>query len=301
MTVPGSSVPPRADDEVPGFVDALGLPGLVDVHVHFMPQRLHDRVWAYFDRSGPLVGATWPIAYRTNIEERVATLRALRVHHFGALSYPHKPGMAEGLNQWAAWFAEETPGALHCATFFPEPEAAGYVGEAIEGGAQVFKAHVQVGGYDPRDRLLEPVWGLLADAGVPVVVHCGNGPQPGAFTGPEVFAEVLARHPRLLAVIAHLGAPDYGAFFDLAERYDAVHLDTTMAGTDFFADHGAPLPADAAVRLAGLGDRIVLGSDFPNIPYPYAHQLEALARLDLGDDWLRAVCWANPRRLLGLA
>ncbi|MGW2217230.1 amidohydrolase family protein, partial [Nonomuraea sp. NPDC001684] len=36
-----------------------------------------------------------------------------------------------------------------------------------------------------------------------------------------------------------------------------------------------------------------LGSDFPTIPYPYAHQLDALARLDLGEQWLRAVCWDN--------
>jgi predicted TIM-barrel fold metal-dependent hydrolase len=44
----------------------------------------------------------------------------------------------------------------------------------------------------------------------------------------------------------------------------------------------------------------VLGSDFPSIPYPYAHQLAALARLGLGDDWLRAVLWSNGARLFGL-
>ena len=44
---------------------------------------------------------------------------------------------------------------------------------------------------------------------------------------------------------------------------------------------------------------MVLGSDFPNIPYPYATQIEALVRLDLGDDWLRGVLWHNGVRLLG--
>ncbi|HSN06946.1 MAG TPA: amidohydrolase family protein, partial [Candidatus Angelobacter sp.] len=53
-------------------------------------------------------------------------------------------------------------------------------------------------------------------------------------------------------------------------------------------------------RLAGLADKVVLGSDFPSIPYPYAHQIEALARLGLGDDWMRAVLWSNGARLLGL-
>ena len=42
----------------------------------------------------------------------------------------------------------------------------------------------------------------------------------------------------------------------------------------------------------------MLGTDFPNIPYSYATQLAALADFGLGDDWLRAVCWDNPARLL---
>jgi uncharacterized protein len=42
-----------------------------------------------------------------------------------------------------------------------------------------------------------------------------------------------------------------------------------------------------------LSGKVMLGSDFPTIPYPYAHQLDVLARLGLGDAWLRAVCWDN--------
>jgi hypothetical protein len=44
---------------------------------------------------------------------------------------------------------------------------------------------------------------------------------------------------------------------------------------------------------------VLLGSDFPTIPYPYAHQLEALERLNLGDDWLKAVCWSSATSLFG--
>ena len=52
-----------------------------------------------------------------------------------------------------------------------------YVREAVEAGTRVFKAHVQVGAYEPNDPLLDPVWGLLAEAGVPIVTHCGSGPN----------------------------------------------------------------------------------------------------------------------------
>jgi predicted TIM-barrel fold metal-dependent hydrolase len=110
---------------------------------------------------------------------------------------------------------------------------------------------------------------------------------------------LLARHPRLKVIVAHMGMPEYGEFLDLAERYEGVHLDTTMAFTDF-AERLAPFPDAGLKRLAELGDRVLLGSDFPNIPYPYGHQLHALARLGLGDDWLRGVCHDNAARLFGL-
>ena len=53
-------------------------------------------------------------------------------------------------------------------------------------------------------------------------------------------------------------------------------------------------------RLADLGERILLGSDFPSIPYPYATQLAALHDLDLGEDWLRGVLWHNAAALFGI-
>jgi uncharacterized protein len=279
---------------VTAFWRDLGLPGLVDIHTHFMPPNVLAKVWAFFD-----AGRAWPIAYRRSEEDRVALLRAFGVRRFSALLYPHKPDMAAWLNSWGAGFAARTPDALHSATFFPEPGAAGYVAEAIAGGARVFKAHLQVGGYDPRDELLDPVWGMLAEARVPVVVHCGSGPMPGAFTGPGPISGVLARHPRLTMVVAHLGAPEYGEFLDLAGRYPGVHLDTTMAFTEFL-ERRAPFPDGLLPLLAATADRILLGTDFPNIPYRYLHQLEALARLDLGPAWLRAVCYENAARLLGL-
>jgi predicted TIM-barrel fold metal-dependent hydrolase len=110
--------------------------------------------------------------------------------------------------------------------------------------------------------------------------------------------EVLERHPRLTAVMAHMGAPEYVEFLEMAERFERVHLDTTMAFTDFFEDM-APFPADLRGRLRDLGDKVLLGSDFPNIPYPYAHQVESLERLDMGEEWLRKVCWENAAALVG--
>ncbi len=285
---------PTTDDEVPAFAAGLGLPGLIDVHVHFLPDRMMRRVWAHFDEAGPLIGRPWPIRYRWTDARRVAHLRELGVRAFTALPYAHRPDMAVELNAWAGEFAAATPGCLRSATFYPEPGVLDYVRAALDAGTRVVKVHLQVAQFDPTEPVLDPVWGLLAEAGVPVVVHAGSGPVATRYTGPGPLGAVLARHPRLVAVVAHLGAPEYAGFLDLVERYPRACLDTTMAFTPFF-EEAAPFPPELRPRLRdlGLAGRVLLGSDFPNIPYPYAEQLAGLVRLELGDDWLRAVCWAN--------
>lgn len=281
--------------------EPLGIPGIVDVHTHFMPKRVMDKVWQYFDAAGPLVGRTWPITYRTDEADRLRTLRSFGVRAFTSLIYPHKPGMAAWLNQWAAQFASATPDCLAAATFYPEPGAVDYVTAAIDGGTRVFKAHVQVGDYDPTDPLLDAVWGVVAESGIPVVIHCGSGPQPGTHTGPDPIRAVLARHPGLRLVVAHMGMPEYGEFFDIAEAYPEVRLDTTMAFTPF-VEESHPFPPADGPRLLALGDRILFGSDFPNIPYGYLEAMRVLTEVDgVDDDWLRGVFHDNAARLFGLA
>ncbi|MGJ6965752.1 amidohydrolase family protein [Streptosporangium sp. G11] len=295
-------IPELMDADVPAWWRGLGLPGLADVHVHFLPERMERRVWHHFEHGGPLMGKGWPINYRLPPAERVARLRALGVKVFSALAYAHRPAMAESLNDWTLDFAGRTPGCLPSATFYPEPGVLGYVRDALGRGARIFKVHLQVGDFDPRLKEIDDVWGLLAERGVPVVVHASSIPLPGRCTGPVPIGGVLERHPALPMIVAHLGMPEYDEFFELAETFPNVWLDTTMTFTDF-AERGMPFPGRLLPRLRdlGLAGKVLLGSDFPNIPHPYAHQLHALERLGLGDDWLRAVCWNNADNFLGLS
>lgn len=278
---------------------ALGLPGIIDVHTHFMPQRVLDKVWAYFDQAGPLTGRPWPITYRTSEEERLATLRSFGVRAFTSLNYAHRPGMAAWLNDWSAGFAAEHEDVLHSATFYPEPGAREYTAAAVEAGARVVKVHVQVGDYSLADPLLDDVWRTLEGSRTPIVMHAGNGPAPGRFTGPAAVRDLLVRHPGLVLVIAHMGMPDYGDFLDIAAAHPDVHLDTTMAFTAF-SEQEMPFPTDRLDQLGELGDRVLFGSDFPNIPYSYEEAVDAVTALGLGDAWVRGVLHDNAARLFRL-
>ena len=158
-----------ADGDIPAYWRALGLPGLGDIHIHFLPQPMLERMWAYFDEGGRNYGLAWPVHYRLDEPERLALLRRFGVRAIPSLAYPHKPGMAQWLNDWCAEFARLVPDAVHCATLYPEDDVGDYVRAAVDGGARLFKMHVQVGVFRPYDVRLDPA---------------GSGPKPGEFTGP---------------------------------------------------------------------------------------------------------------------
>lgn len=288
---------PRTDAEVAPFVRALGLDGLIDLHVHHLPPRLQEAVWRYFDG---LTDPPWPIAYRTDEATRLATVRGFGVLRHTALAYGHKPGVAAWCNEHTLALADEQPQVIPTFTFYPEPEAPTYVADAIARGGRVAKVHLQVGRFHATDPRLDEVWPQLVTAGIPVVMHASGvyGVDGGhEYCGPDAVRALLERHPDVTVIIAHLGMPDGHGFLDLAEATPELWLDTTMTLTD--PPYGSPYPADLLPRLAAIHDRVLFGSDFPSIPLPYVAGIRGLAKLELDAAGLRAVLHDNALRLLG--
>lgn len=286
------------DEHLPEYLEALGVEGIIDFHVHFMPDRVQRKVWDFFDRLPAMGEPAWPIAYRYSEDDRVQLLRRLGVKAFSTLNYAHRPGMAQYLNDYSKRFAATYHDAIHSATFYPEPGVEDMVRQVLDDGARVFKVHIQVGAFSVLDPLLTSAWELIASSGVPVVIHCGSGPHGGEFTGPAPIVELVERHPELVLIIAHAGMPEYEEFAILAKQAPNVYLDTTMVGTDYVQQKFAPVPENYCETMVELADKVVLGTDFPTIPYSYSHQIEALHNWGLGDEWMRKVLWDNPARLL---
>ncbi len=69
------------DERVGAFWRELGLPGLIDVHTHFMPERVMAKVWAYFDAAGPLVGRR--VADRATGSRRTSGWRCCAASAYG--------------------------------------------------------------------------------------------------------------------------------------------------------------------------------------------------------------------------
>lgn len=285
------------DDEVPGFLAALGIPGIVDAHVHFLPERVQDAIWRWFDQLTP----PWPVTYRVPAADRLNALAAVGVRHHTALAYPHRPGMLRFLNEHTLALAAAEPAVIPTFTIYPEDGVTAETQRCLDAGGRAVKVHLQVGGYDATDPRLSGTWSLLADAGVPVILHAGaveDGSGNGQWCGPDPVRRLLANFPRLRLVIAHLGIPDQDAFIDLAQRHDNVWLDTAMVLTD--PPYLGPPLRYLTSQIGALREQIVFGSDFPTIPHQFAAQVSGLASLELGDDWLRDVLWFNGLRLFGL-
>ena len=160
-------MPPTDDDGVPAFWRALGLPGLADIHVHFLPPRMLRGVApAYLDEAGPLVGVTWPIRYRWTDGERIAHLAAMGVRMFSALAYSHRRDMAEDLNDWTLAFAKATPGCLPSGDVLPRARGTRLrsAGRRRWGG----HLHPPPGWRLPaRASQLDAVWGAAGRSGRP--------------------------------------------------------------------------------------------------------------------------------------
>lgn len=292
---------PDDDSELPRFLADVGVPGLVDTHVHVMPDSLQQAVWRYFDA---LTDPPWPIAVRGTLEHRLHRLQSAGVIAHTALAYAHKPGMLGWLNGFTLDVADQHPQVIPTFTIFPDDDVADQVQVALARGGRVCKVHTQVGRYHLDDDRLATTWTQLEEAGVVVLAHVTavyGVDGGGEFCGIDTLAALLVRHPGLRVIVAHLGMPEFDEALALAEQGPGqVWLEPSMALHD-----GPQLRNDFSdlqlERLADLWPQLVFGTDFPAIPHDIAAQVRGLGALGLDRRQWRGVLHDTAARLLGVA
>jgi hypothetical protein len=268
---------------------------MIDMHVHFFPAPLFRAIWTYFETESR---GLWPIHSKVWGADLVRELSANGVRRFASLVYAHKPGLAAYLNDFVAQAAVEHPEIIPFGTVFAGDGACAAVGRALfeDRGFAGIKLHPFVSNEDLDDRRFFGVYETMEALGRVLVCHPGSGPVYAKTDGARRLRAILDEFPHLRTVIAHCGAFEYGDYAVLAEEFEHVYFDTAMncVHTHVFADNSPG--RDFFVRYQ---DRILFGSDFPNIPYPYADQLEALSQLELGETALAKIFAGNAICLLG--
>jgi predicted TIM-barrel fold metal-dependent hydrolase len=279
-------------DRVPG-----GLPPVVDAHVHVFPDSLFGAVRQWFDRHA------WKIRYRMPTAEIFAFLLSRGIRHIVALQYAHRPGMAADLNRYmidqCRPYAERVTGL---ATVFPGEAGAGEIlQEAFDAGLAGVKLHAHVQCFDLEAEAMAPIFACCRRNDKPLVIHAGREPKSEAYLcdphqicGVAKVERVLQAFPGLKLCVPHLGFDELDAYRRLVERHDSLWLDTTMVLADYF-------PVAQPIDLRRYRpDRILYGSDFPNIPYAWDRELKILEAAGLDQDLLERILNRNAGELFGL-
>lgn len=292
----GSNAPLAALGDEEGASVAPGLPPVIDAHVHVFPDPIFARLWAWFERYG------WPVRYQLAAERVAPFLLERGLRAVVVLHYAHRPGLARELNAFVAALARADSRIIPLATVLPgEPDVERIIEDAVGLGLRGIKLHCHVQGFAVDGPEAEPVWSAAEARGLPVVVHAGREPKSPAYRvdthavcSAERTEAVLRAHPRLKLCVPHFGADEVDAYGRLLERYDNLYLDTTMLLAGFF-----PAPAPWHIVRA-RPDRVLFGTDFPNLPFAWDRELGQVTAAGLTDETLARVLGGTALELYGL-
>ncbi len=271
---------------------------MIDFHTHLHPPRLFAAIRRWFAEHSAWDMASQPVTP----EDIAAALRTAGVERFVFFSYAHKPAMAAELNAWLVATAQRLGGVgIPLGTVhLDDADPAGDLARALDGGCAGLKIHEDVQRLAVDDPRFDPVYDEIERRRGVVVAHVGPIPwryEPEA--GAVRVARVLERHPNLQFCVAHMGVPDTARYYAMMERFANLYVDTTMLFALGSPVTGANAGAFARDAVAAHATRIVYGTDFPNIPYPYERERAGLDALGLPAEALDAIFAGNARRLLG--
>jgi predicted TIM-barrel fold metal-dependent hydrolase len=271
-------------------------PTIVDAHVHLFPDPLFSSVWKWFDQYG------WPIRYRLTSEEIIRFLLSRGINHIVALHYAHKPGVARKLNVYMTELCSSDKRVTGMATVFPGEEGAGLILEdAFQMGLSGVKLHCHVQCFEMHGEPMQEIYEICSRHNKPLIMHVGREPKSPAYPcdpyelcSADKLEQVLKDYPDLKLCVPHLGADEFDAYSRLIEKYDHLWLDTTMTLADY-------LPMDYFPDLARMRvERVMFGTDFPNLPYAWDREIKRLIELKLSDDIIARILGENAVEFYGI-
>lgn len=277
LQTPLSAVNDREESQVP-----KNLPAIIDAHVHLFPDNLFASIRQWFEKFA------WPIRYRLRSSEVIDFLLSRGVRHIVGLHYAHRAGIARELNAYMAKLCRKFPQVTGMATVFPgEDSQRCILEEAFDNGLAGVKLHCHVQCFDMLEPAMHEIYRMCREFDKPLIMHVGREPKSSAYPcDPYALCSaarlewVIKEYPDLRVCVPHLGADEFDDYRRLLEHYNNLWLDTTMILADY-------LPCDNIPDLAQMRmDRLIFGSDFPNLPYAWDRELQRISHLKLAPERL---------------
>lgn len=213
--------------------------------------------------------------------------------------YAHKPGMASYLNNYILEESKRNPALIPFGTIYAGDE------NPLQEARSIFedfafygiKLHPFVSNEELDDQRFFPIYEMMESMGKVLICHPGSGPVYHNTNGADRLRAILKQFPKLKIVVAHCGAFEYGDYSTLGEDFENVYYDTAMncIHHDVFENN-----CPGKEFFIKYQDRVLYGSDYPNIPYEYLHQKDSILHLKLGETVEQKIFSKNAKRLLGI-
>jgi len=275
----------------------------IDAHCHFFPPQLFKAIWDFFEKTdghGNIQG--WPINYKHSPEELVQFLENHNVKAFTTYNYAHKKGVADYINEWVNEFCTRYKKAIPFGCVWPEDKDRVEYIQKIFDNYDFYGIKIQplVQNFYLDDKRMYKIYDLILDRGKWLCVHIRTAPYRNEYVGYKNFIKFIKKYPNMNIIIPHMGAFEYNKFLKLLDKHENLYLDTTMIyiPDNIFPERKTkrPKPDD----LTSYQDRILFGSDFPNIPYEYNLSTKGLLSLNLPRIFYENIFFNNAKRLFNL-
>ncbi len=250
-----------------------------------------------------------PVPADISVDGVVADLRAAGAERFVSAVFPLAPGEAGELNRFNASLARDIPEMIPLGTVHQDDaHPAAVVYEALRTqGLKGIKLHPVMMGMAPWDRRLAPVYALLEEAGLPLLLHTGFEEGRGRTADKEGWERLFRSWPRLTFLLAHAFFPDLPYAFSLLPRCGNVYLDLTNVPGMLLWKEG-PLPFGISRPLWGNEEflaaieensaRVLFGSDHPAGMGTMEEILGQIGALGLSERTVERVLHGNALELL---
>ena len=297
---------------ITAFSQEKGLP-IIDVHMHCAP--------ADWDESNTPMNHTTGLrsTATTGKDLLPKTLLEMDKHNvvLGILSGP-----LENIKQWQS----KAPDRFFVGPQFPMahksdlsiheywPNEKDLRNELDNGKIKVIgEITAQYAGMTPGDPLLDRYFALAQEFDLPVGIHTGNGTirilnsdeekrkYRVAYGNPLRVNEVIAKYPDLRIYLMHAGYPFLEDAIALMKVYGNVYADLSRMNWSS-ATRTAFHNYLKSLIDAGLGDRLMFGSDGLGLPEAIGLAIEGINSADfLTDEQKRDIFYNNAARFLGLS
>jgi uncharacterized protein len=281
---------------------------IIDTHVHMFPNKLFDAIWDYFEKN------YWSIYQRIYAEQQIPFLASNNVLFHTSLLYAHKPNISRELNNWVYDLGKRHNQVLQIGTIHPRDS---YFKEEVERvlspkglNLRGLKFQLMVTDFDPNIPELDFMYEKLVEYNKIMIMHVGTGPTAeycrnrnlgiSPHVGIDKLIPILERFPTLKIQVPHLGAAEYDEFFSLAKDYPNFYFDTAMV----LVNHGIfPHGSERDFMIddiIDLQDKIMFGSDFPNIPYKYEFSIQETMKLPVSIPIRKKIMYKNALKFYDL-